>query len=849
MTEIDTAMGGMLEVGNRASGAERPFKSVDDVKEFLSHIPEAERYEVEVDILQRMLQYHNRASDMIEEVFLFVQTGGAFRTHITEDEFIGRWAEVFKIIESNRNRRNKVSEAKKAIYKRWKDDRVLQWLDAGDFSTNYLQSCRRLGGFMGLEQAARLVNAAAVQRLVGGKKWAKDTKGLTSGDFDAACKLRNENVEEVSVQHALELGMTFGVCGFLEEISTDVIAEGAMDLDVDEDVAVAEVAEGGQISPRPAGQNIPELGEGQGGGRVLRPRKQRMPPEEAEEFKIVARDEDSMDEEEMNDAEDQLMEEEEEVAQDGESAGLKKCRCSTDVTLGWKIAVNSRKSYGSVTDMRLLAKMQTFKKVCFPHSRLMAGHIGLCTKRLDFKQLDERLEYVLNHRLEIGNLRTDEETYQWFRIANRPARPSDGLGPYKYSHNQTNPGFSFNQQGILEAWDKSIITRWEDEGSVIVPLFDWWFQVPELKQRLYDEFDAYLWHLREINGRKNIGWLRNMFHSIAQQLMRQDPAYYMLYAALRPDAAWRLVSYPYYAKYGVPGDGTLFCHIDLYIPDLLANRRGASMIQGTVSMDVEDDENCTFFLPGMQHKLGQWWDRVVARGQETSGYVHRINDSIFTKEDSRVLGLEWKCVPCGPGDVRITLPSIPHGATGPATKVRRTMLPWFVAVQDDGETLEVAEGGTWSMLSETHRDQTSPKATPSGLPNRYGATPFRFPAGVELVGLGAISDVLVCRRRWNSPAVLKERNILLGDDREMAHAFIAQWRGKAVPTVLSLYDDMIAEEKRVFGEKSYYYHLERLRVKGIPMPEVEPDVDVLDDDILEEARKEGLLFAEDGAVE
>jgi hypothetical protein len=69
------------------------------------------------------------------------------------------------------------------------------------------------------------------------------------------------------------------------------------------------------------------------------------------------------------------------------------------------------------------------------------------------------------------------------------------------------------------------------------------------------------------------------------------------------------------------------------------------------------------------------------------------------------------------------------------------------------------EGGIWSILSEAYRDQVSPKAIPSGLPNRYGATSYRFPAGMELSSLGAISDVLVCRRRWGSPVVVRERNV------------------------------------------------------------------------------------------
>ncbi|PYI31566.1 hypothetical protein BP00DRAFT_456892 [Aspergillus indologenus CBS 114.80] len=56
-----------------------------------------------------------------------------------------------------------------------------------------------------------------------------------------------------------------------------------------------------------------------------------------------------------------------------------------------------------------------------------------------------------------------------------------------------------------------------------------------------------------------------MYFSIGQQLMRQDPAYYLLYVLARPDHNWKLVSYPYYAKFAQPGDSTFFRHIDINI--------------------------------------------------------------------------------------------------------------------------------------------------------------------------------------------------------------------------------------------------------------------------------------------
>jgi hypothetical protein len=52
----------------------------------------------------------------------------------------------------------------------------------------------------------------------------------------------------------------------------------------------------------------------------------------------------------------------------------------------------------------------------------------------------------------------------------------------------------------------------------------------------------------------------------------------------------------------------------LNIPDLFSNSRGACMIQGSVSIDNEISENYTMILPGMQHKLREWWGICIARG-------------------------------------------------------------------------------------------------------------------------------------------------------------------------------------------------------------------------------------------
>lgn len=59
---------------------------------------------------------------------------------------------------------------------------------------------------------------------------------------------------------------------------------------------------------------------------------------------------------------------------------------------------------------------------------------------------------------------------------------------------------------------------------------------PEIFKLIEEEFDMYLYHLRdEQNGQKRWGWMRHMFYSLIQQLVRQDPVYYALIAAAQLD--------------------------------------------------------------------------------------------------------------------------------------------------------------------------------------------------------------------------------------------------------------------------------------------------------------------------
>jgi hypothetical protein len=187
----------------------------------------------------------------------------------------------------------------------------------------------------------------------------------------------------------------------------------------------------------------------------------------------------------------------------------------------------------------------------------------------------------------------------------------------------------------------------------------------------------------------------------------------------------------------------------------LANGRGLKAIQGSLSLDFEESGNCTEIIPTIHRRLGEWWDKVKARNAAKDGFVLRILEDQWTREDAEHFGVDWTDLPCPRLSVRLSHPALSHGSTG-CTKVRRTMLPWFVGIQEDHETLDMPDGGTWSQLSAAYRDLLLEPTSPSGLGNLYSKVPYAFPAALPLTGLGAISNALVGRIRWDSPMVRAE---------------------------------------------------------------------------------------------
>jgi hypothetical protein len=138
----------------------------------------------------------------------------------------------------------------------------------------------------------------------------------------------------------------------------------------------------------------------------------------------------------------------------------------------------------------------------------------------------------------------------------------------------------------------------------------------------------------------------------------------------------------------------------------------------------------------------------------------------------------------------------------------------------------VVESGTWSDLSNTHRDRVAARLSPSGLANRYGAIPFTFPAAIDLWALGDLSDALVCRRRHDTYSVESEKELLLTGAKADVDSYLEKWRKTAVIRVCEAFERVKKAEMKKFGEKSYLYR----KANGLPPADSDDDPDSAGDD-------------------
>ncbi|KAG7007172.1 hypothetical protein G7Y79_00011g030700 [Physcia stellaris] len=288
-----------------------------------------------------------------------------------------------------------------------------------------------------------------------------------------------------------------------------------------------------------------------------------------------------------------------------------------------------------------------------------------------------------------------------------------------YQHRSRRKSLFFDlQQGRAASLLEELVgenswAEWQRTGSLTIKgLFNWLCEgaawngkkEPGIGPLIDYEFDMYLHHQAQRNGSPNYGWLRTMAHSLIQQLVRGDLTYYAIYVCLRPDLNPRLVSYPYYAKFAAPGDSTFMTK-----PRAIAQKScQASTTSSIAGGPLSNDQS-----------------KPKARKHDRP--IHGL-EKLWTPEHAKTFG-SFLPVPCQRGDARITLPTIPHGSTpnklAPGER-RRTLLPWYVAVDENDDKVDNEESDDWKTLASAHVSLSGVKSTPSGLSNRFGVIPYKI---------------------------------------------------------------------------------------------------------------------------
>ncbi|KAH8708426.1 hypothetical protein GQ44DRAFT_691123, partial [Phaeosphaeriaceae sp. PMI808] len=401
-------------------------------------------------------------------------------------------------------------------------------------------------------------------------------------------------------------------------------------------------------------------------------------------------------------------------------------------------------------------KTYDFDRVCWAHKRFACGKLGLVTRTLTNSKIHELLILFYQNPHRWGDWQANPVISILFTESYRGTHTSEDLKSYRYRPGPVRVPINWDQ--VCEAMDwEGFQKEYHETGSVVMNLFEEFDLDDELATIVTESFNMYSYHTRMINGRSNLGWCRIMFHSLIQQLVRGDIRYWLIYAILRKTP--HLISYPYYTKHALVGQNTYFRHVDLNVAEAVRSGKGADMIQGSVSFNDENNENCTEILVGF-HKIAREWLlwRRASGLQDSSGYIQGWKDSVDWKPEfsSRYPKVKWIKQVCMTGEVRISNPLLPHGSTGPATIERRTILPWYVKVQDDMKTMENPEMGSYQELMAANAALLPGPRTPSGHPNRYGGVNWPFPADLPYDSSSWISKAIMGLVRWDSPLVQQE---------------------------------------------------------------------------------------------
>lgn len=768
-----------------------PIHTTDAMLARLKLCNKEEIYEIAIKCYDKLSDHNEVAEDGLCRLYEFVEGERLWEGREGRREFQIRWEKAAKLQHNKEKDRIAIEKVFKRAVEKWGTDNANRFFQMVNTRSLAEQASKLINTDLTYDDVRLAVNNQVVERLMRRNRGRRRNRHMLQKDLSDAHTAKN-----------------------LRPLDQEVMRE--LGLQIDQDGFVCPEGQGEDLN-MPATHIHTVNGAGSHGSDI-----------EDEEIKT---DEDITDEPVQ-----ELITTETDIAPPNPvTETYPDCGCLLPVTTINEIT-RMKKGASRRDGLRILRKIGhrlrknggiTAETICTNHARNIVDLLNMRSASKTPSCLLNRIRQAYSN---IGHWEQFiQQNEKWFTF--RPARGSAGdLGVYQHKPlhcqplvaNFTDISLWFSVETLLRRIYGFLpdIDPWNDmreHGTTVLRgMYSWLGNNFDgnhphgLWPYIHTEFRMYEYH--QNRSIKRLGWQRNMWFSLIQQLVRQDPAYYMAYVFFRPTHDWRLISYPYYAKNTIIGEKTAFRHIDINVQDYLDTGRGGSVLQGSISLTKEDSENCTELLRGMhkQERIKAWWDDIKQRGPLTDGFVQGVENWMWTPSDAKRYGTDWEDEICDIGDARLSLPTIPHGSKGPATAVRRTVLPWFVAVQDDHETLDCAEANTWEELSKAHRDLINASQTPSGFRStQYAHVPFAFPAAVRFRGASPISECLIGQLRWDRPDVRLELDRLFGKDEKIAHDIIRQWRKNATIEYVNCFQRMRYLERTEFGKESYFHRVDK----------------------------------------
>ncbi|TGZ81926.1 hypothetical protein EX30DRAFT_239843 [Ascodesmis nigricans] len=346
----------------------------------------------------------------------------------------------------------------------------------------------------------------------------------------------------------------------------------------------------------------------------------------------------------------------------------------------------------------------------------------------------------------------------------------------------------FSDLASRAAWDEYA----RNDTVNVTGVFDWLLQDEVLRRLIDTEFIMYLYHVPKVASRPQDGRFPHMWHSMVQNVIRQDPVLYALTACTRPDDNVCLVSYPYWSQLvdSQPGTSERIT-INVDATRWAESQTGQNMVTAAVSLDDESETTCEAVVP-----------RFPASA--ISGFIKR-DRTVYSDQDQKELG-KLVPVPCRAGGVRLTRAHIPFCSSKYTEQPRRIVSPMYTAVQPGLSQFDDPEVDGYSAVRESYFNRMPPPTSlgPFGDKFNQNRPPYAFPASINFPGVWSVGRAILCQTSWDDPAVVFERDVILGPDNTARQEKIRRVRTLLASHMKLCWRMIKQKEMAVFGTNSFF---------------------------------------------